>query len=113
MKIVIISIQLHTVYVRDGSWSSSVSIVISLWAERLGFNSHQGRQVIFFLFAIASRLALGLTQPPIQWVPEARSLGIRRPVCEADHSCSSSAEIKNAWSYTSIPSTRLRGVVRS
>jgi len=27
-----------------------------------------------------SRPALGLTQPPIQWVPRALSLGGRRPV---------------------------------
>jgi hypothetical protein len=31
------------------------------------------------------------------------SLGIKRPEREADHSPPSSAEVKNAWSYTSIP----------
>jgi hypothetical protein len=29
------------------------------------------------------------------------SLGVKWPVCEADHSPPSSAEVKNAWSYTS------------
>jgi hypothetical protein len=56
-----------------------------------------------FLFTTGSRTALGPTQPPIQWVRGALSLGIKRPGCEADHSPPSSAEIKNAWSYTSTP----------
>jgi hypothetical protein len=47
--------------------------------------------------------ALGPTQPPIQWVPEVISLGVKRPGREADHSPSSSAEFKNAWSYNSTP----------
>jgi hypothetical protein len=41
------------------------------------------------------------TQPPIQWVPGALSLGVKRLGREADHSPPSSAEVKNAWSYTS------------
>jgi hypothetical protein len=36
----------------------------------------------------------GPTQPPIQWVKEAFSLGVKRPRCEADHSPPSSAEVK-------------------
>jgi hypothetical protein len=36
----------------------------------------------------------GLTQPPIQWVPGAPSLGVKRPVREANHSPPSSAEVK-------------------
>jgi hypothetical protein len=56
-----------------------------------------------FLFSTASRPALGPTQPTIQWVPGAISLGVKRPGCEADHSPPSSAEVKNAWSYTSTP----------
>jgi hypothetical protein len=43
------------------------------------------------------------TQPPIQWVPGTLSLGIKRPGREADHSPPFSAEVKNAWSYTSTP----------
>jgi hypothetical protein len=48
-------------------------------------------------------LALGPTQPPIQWVPGALSLGVKRPEREADHLPPSSAEVKNAWSYASTP----------
>jgi hypothetical protein len=47
--------------------------------------------------------ALGPTQPPIQWVTGALYLGVKQPVSEADHTPHSSAEVKNAWSYTSIP----------
>jgi hypothetical protein len=47
--------------------------------------------------------ALGPTQPPIHWVPGAVSLGVKRSGREADHSPPSSAKVKNAWSYTSIP----------
>jgi hypothetical protein len=50
-----------------------------------------------------SRSALRPTQPPIQWVPRVLSLGIKRPGREADHSPASNAEVKNAWSYTSVP----------
>jgi hypothetical protein len=47
-----------------------------------------------FLFITASRIALGPTQPPIQWVPGALPLGVKRPGREADHSPPSSAEVK-------------------
>jgi len=47
-----------------------------------------------FVFTTASRTALGPTQPPIQWGPGALSLGVKRPGREADHSPTSSAEIK-------------------
>jgi hypothetical protein len=55
-----------------------------------------------FLFTM-SRTALVSTQPPIHWVPGALSLGVHQPGCEADHSPPPSAEVKNAWSYTSTP----------
>jgi hypothetical protein len=64
-----------------------------------------------FLFTIVSRRALGPTQPPVQWVPGALSLGVKRPGREADHSPPSSAEVKNAWNYTATPLIRLHGVV--
>jgi hypothetical protein len=43
----------------------------------------------------------GPTQPPIQWVPGALSLEVKRQGHEADHSPPFSAEVKNACSYTS------------
>jgi len=55
----------------------------------------------FFHFITASRPALGSTQPPIQWVPAAFSVGIWRQRPEVDHSFVCSAEVKNKWIYTS------------
>jgi hypothetical protein len=77
----------------------------------LGFDSWRGLWI--FLFTTASRTALGPTQPPIQWVPGALSLGIKRPGCEADHSPPSNAEVKE-WVelYLHFP-IRLHGVALS
>jgi hypothetical protein len=60
------------------------------------FDSAQG----VFLFAAVFIPALGPTQPAIQWVLGALSLGEKRPGLEADHSPSSSAQVTNTWSYT-------------
>jgi len=75
------------------------------------FESRQGLGI--FLFTTVSRPPLGSTQLTIQWVPGALSLGVKRPGREADHSPPSSAEVKNAWSYTSTTPIRLRDVVLS
>jgi hypothetical protein len=66
-----------------------------------GFESWQ--RLGIFLFTIASRPALGPTQPLIQWVQKALPLEVKRPAREADDSSQSVAEVKNAWSYTSTP----------
>jgi hypothetical protein len=58
----------------------------------LGIDSWQGLGI--FLFTTVSRTALGPTQPPIEWVPEALSLGVKRPGREADHSPPCSAKVK-------------------
>jgi hypothetical protein len=54
---------------------------------------------------------LGPTQPPIQWVPGALSLGLKWQGRESDNSRPYSAEVKNAWNCTSIPPIRLHGMV--
>jgi hypothetical protein len=64
-------------------------------------------------FTTVSRTALGPTQPPMQWVPGALSLEVKRPGREADYSPPSSAEVKSAWSYTSTLPMCLHGVVLS
>jgi hypothetical protein len=58
----------------------------------MGFDSRQEQG--FFLFATASRPALGPTESPIQWVPGDPSQRVKRPGREADHSPLSSAEVK-------------------
>jgi hypothetical protein len=49
-----------------------------------------------FLFTTVSRPAVGPAKPP-------GYLGVKRPGRKADHSPPSSAEVKNALSYTSTP----------
>jgi hypothetical protein len=56
-----------------------------------------------FHFFMSSRLALGSTQPLIQWIMGVLSPGIKRPRREADHSPPTSAEVKKTWVYTSTP----------
>jgi hypothetical protein len=91
---------------------------IAQWCRELGyglndrrFESRQGLGI--FLFTTASRPALGPIYPPIQWVPEALSLGVKRPGRKADHSHPSTADVTNTWSYTSTSSIRLHGVALS
>jgi hypothetical protein len=52
---------------------------------------------------------------PVSYPMGTRSsfLGVKGPGREADHSPPSSAEVKNAWSYTSTRPIRLHGVVLS
>jgi hypothetical protein len=69
--------------------------------EVLLFESWWGLGI--FLFTIASIMALGPNQPPIQWAPGALSLEVKQLGCEADHSPPSSAEVMNAWSYIINP----------
>jgi hypothetical protein len=85
------------------SRGSSVSLETRLRTGWPGFNSRQGQSWYFFLFATASIPTVGLTQSPIQWVLENLSRRVKRPRREADHSPPSSAEVTNAWSYTSAP----------
>jgi hypothetical protein len=67
----------------------------------LGFDSRRGLGI--FLSTTAFRTALEPTQPPIQRVPGALSLEVKRPDCEFDHLPPFNAEVKNAWSYTYTP----------
>jgi hypothetical protein len=83
--------------IRDLCWTWAMGWTIVV----LGFDSQWGPGI--FLFTSASRRALGPTRPPIQWVPGALSLEVKRLGREADHSPPSSAEVKNAWSYTFTP----------
>jgi hypothetical protein len=84
--------------------------VVYHWAMGWMITGSQG--LIIFLFIITSNLAMGPTQPPIQWAPGVLSLGIKQPRCEANNSTPSSAEVKNAWRYTATtpntPSYRIQ-----
>jgi hypothetical protein len=76
-----------------------------------GFDSR--RRLGIFLFTTASRTALGPTDPPIQWVPWALSLGVKRPGREAGHSPPFSAEVKECVELYLHSPIRLNGVVLS
>jgi hypothetical protein len=56
-----------------------------------------------FLFDTMSRPALGLTQPPIQWIKGALSLGVKRRGCKPDNSVLSSAEVECVELYFLSP----------
>jgi hypothetical protein len=79
-------------------WDSSVGIAVSY--EQNGWGSIPGRGK-HFLFFKATRLTLGLTQPPIQWVSRVISLGVKQLGREAEHS--SSAEVKNGGVVPPLP----------
>jgi hypothetical protein len=80
----------HPLYMRRGS---SVGIALEYRLDSRGsrFDFRMGLGI--FLFTTASRTALEPIQPPIQWVPAAPFLGVKRPGREADHSLPSSAEV--------------------
>jgi hypothetical protein len=93
-----------------GKWNENEMGSLHLGADR---GSIPGQGMDFFLFVIASRRALGPTQPPTSWVPGALSKGFKRTGREADHLPPSSAEVNNARSYTSTLQICLHGVLLS
>jgi hypothetical protein len=58
-----------------------------------------------FLLSVTSIPALGLTQPPIHWLPEDVSPEVKRPEREADHSPPSIAAVKNSGAIYSLRHT--------
>jgi hypothetical protein len=86
------------------SWDSSVGIATKLWAgQQKSWGLTPGRGKRFFLFSVTSRLALGPTQPPVQWVLEAVSPRVKQQGHEADHSSPSSAMVKNGGATPPLP----------
>jgi hypothetical protein len=93
---------------------SQIAQSVQRWATGWTIGgSSPGRGWEFFCVPPRPDRLWGLTQPPIQWVPGALSLGVKRPGREADHSPPSSAEVKNGRSWTSTPPIGLHGVVLS
>jgi hypothetical protein len=74
-----------------------------LRAGRMRGRSSNPCKVKNFLFSASSRPALEPTQPPIQTVLGAFSLGVKRPGREAGHSAPTSTDLKKMWIYTSTP----------
>jgi hypothetical protein len=72
-------------------------VALGYGLDNRGFESRQG--VVIYLFTTTSRPGLGPIHPPVQWVPRALSLGLKRPEREADHS------------IHLVPSSRMRGTI--
>jgi hypothetical protein len=66
---------LNYVMSRDSSVGIALGYGLGNRGSRLRFPAGLG----IFLFITASIMALGPTQPPIQWVPGVLSLGVKRP----------------------------------
>jgi len=66
-----------------------------------GFNSWQGLGIL--LYNTVSRPAPRPTQPPIQWVPGAPSLGVNRLGHEADHLPPSSVSQRKHGTISPLP----------
>jgi hypothetical protein len=64
-----------------------------------------GAVVGLFFFTTTCRLALGPTQPSIQWVPVAFTLGVKWLGYEADPSPPSSAKVKMGGAIPPLPNT--------
>jgi len=76
---------------------SSVSIVTKHRAGRLGYDSWQGHEFISLRYRVQTGSGVHpMGTPSSSW-------GVKRPGHEANHSPPANAEVKNAWSYTSIP----------
>jgi len=75
------------------------------------FEYKQGQEIL--LFFKSPRPALRPTQPPIQWVPVAHSLGIKWPDREIYYLLPSSTEVKTEWSCKSHPPIRSYGADRN
>ena len=66
---------------------------------------------LYFILSKTYRLALGPTQPPIQCIQGFLSTGVKQ-LCEFNYSPTSSAQVKNEWTYSSTPSVCLHGIQR-
>jgi hypothetical protein len=60
-------------------------------------------EILLYLFSTASRSALGPPQPPIQWIQKVISTELKSLGREADHSPSSSAEVKIHGAIPPVP----------
>jgi hypothetical protein len=83
---------------RAGSWYRYKA---TGWTIRIpGFDYRQ--ELGIFLFSTVFRPNLGTIQP-LQWVPGALPLGVKRPRRGAERLLPSSAEVKNSWGSISNP----------
>jgi hypothetical protein len=84
----------------DVSRDSAVSIATGYWLDDrvVGVPSPGG--IKNFHFSVSFRLALGSTQPSIQWIPAALSPGVKPSGREAGHLPPTSAEAQKTLPFT-------------
>jgi hypothetical protein len=75
----------------------------SNWLDDKRGRSLSTSKVKNFLFTTSSRLALGPTQPTIQWVLGVLSPGVKWLGREADQSPPTGVKVKKMWIYTTTP----------
>jgi hypothetical protein len=78
------------------SLGSSVSIMTGYGLDERGSIPDRGNEIFSLLHGVQT--GSETIQAPVQWVLE-----VEQPRRETDHSPPSSAENKNAWSYSSTP----------
>jgi hypothetical protein len=76
---------------------------LSRYSDGLDGPGFDSRECKICLFSTASRPILGLTQLPIEWLPGALSLWVKRQGRESDHSPPSSAEVKKGGAIPPLP----------
>lgn len=90
------------------SRESSEGIVTGLRATQSSNRALiHGRVKTFLLFGKATRQTVGPTRPPTPWDEGRFHRAAERLGLEADQSSPSSASVRNAWIYTSIPLCKL------
>jgi hypothetical protein len=82
---------------------NAVGIATSYWLDDQGIRVPKSQWSQEFLLLHVVQTSSGSTQPPIQWVPGALSLWVKRLGCEADHSPATSVEVRKMWFYTFTP----------
>jgi hypothetical protein len=90
----------HYIIPPSTSRDSTVSIATGYQLDGRGLIPSKGKR--FPLYSAASRLAVGLTQSLIQWVPGALCQGVKWSGRKADHLPPSSDEAKNNGAITPL-----------
>jgi len=108
--IVLTFVVLHQFRQHRGLWSTSLPISWRAAVVKGHWSPHGMCLHRWHMGSVTgvSRPVVEPTQPLIQWVP-----WVKRPGREVNHSLPTSAEVWNAWSYTSTHPARLHSVVLS
>ena len=85
-----------------------VSFPAGIWSSTFGIRPDEGKD-----FCVPQTVHTSSGVHPVSPMYRGSCPGLQQPGREVDHSRSSSAEIKNKWSYTSTPSIGLSSIRRT